>query len=308
MNSENMSVLNPIESENNTRSVAWTKIEPVLQNLQSVMGGYSDAHRGLLTLEDKKSVFVKLGVTELTKKWANKEIRAYDFLARHNYPYAPLLLSANEDNTAFALEALKSEDGWDWSDTWSEQRLRATLEALDTLAHIQSAPEDAELLKPAFSNAGNGWAELLSSEELRSSLTTKLQSTAHPTLAREIETYAERTSGFTFRHDALVHDDVRADNCPWNEKTGELKLVDWNFLELGDRRIDLSAMLVHVQNSGFDVLPNFADRLDADALRWVAGYWLAQGSKPIWLGGHEELRGMQLQSGLTAIRLANEIG
>ncbi|MDR3547707.1 MAG: hypothetical protein P4M11_05480 [Candidatus Pacebacteria bacterium] len=100
---------------------------------------------------------------------------------------------------------------------------------------------------------------------------------------------------------------MRADNCAWNKDKREVKLVDWNWLELGDRRIDLAASLTHVQNSGFDVLKSYSDRLDPEALNWMAGFWLNAASQPIWEGGPEKLRDTQLQAGLTALRLAKEL-
>ena len=66
-------------------------------------------------------------------------------------------------------------------------------------------------------------------------------------------------------------------------------------------------MLVHIQQSGHDILDRHSDRLDVDALNWIAGYWLAAASKPIWPGGPESLREFQLDSGLTALNIAETL-
>jgi aminoglycoside phosphotransferase (APT) family kinase protein len=118
---------------------------------------------------------------------------------------------------------------------------------------------------------------------------------------------AEHSSRFAFRNDVLVHNDVRADNCAWNAQTREVKLVDWNWIQLGDRRVDLAATLVHIHNAGFDVLSKHSSRLDHEALRWLAGFWFKSAVTPIWPGGPEHLRKLQLQAGITAYTLADTL-
>lgn len=288
--------------------VPWSQIEDSLPTFTSTVGGFSGARRGIVTTPDNKKLFVKIGTDEQTKGWAKKEIESYAFLEEKGFSYIPRLLSTNADNTGFAVDALLPEEGWDWTDTWSRERLDATLRAMDTLALMKPDSKYAELLKPVISDADNGWPKLLASAEQQAFLATKLATSPDRKVLEELQAQTEKASSYVIHHDTLVHDDVRADNCPWNKQTGEVKLVDWNWLELGDRRLDLAAFLVHVHQSGFDVLPNYADRLDSAALQWMAGLWLEAASKPIWPGGPEKLRDMQLRSGLTALRLSREIG
>jgi len=307
-----MSVLNgmpskPLADAESPRPIAWNHIQAALGTLRRPEGGYSLAQRGLITTGDGKILFVKIGVDEYTNGWAAKEIRAYDYLTENSYPFIPKLLSTNEDNTGFALDALCAEDGWDWSDTWSKERLDATLAALDALAAIRPSSRYAELVAPVMTDENNGWPKLAASDELQANLAAKLAAVGETRLLPELQPHVERSLNFNVRHDTLVHDDVRADNCPWNGSQGIVKLVDWNWLELGDRRIDLAAMLVHVQASGFDVIPNFKDRLNADALHWMAGFWFEAASKPIWPGGAEKLREVQLRAGITALKLAQTL-
>ena len=295
------------DDEKRVRPIAWGTVQAALPTLQRPEGGYSLAERGLITTADGRTLFVKIGVDEYTRGWAAKEIRVYDFLAEHSYPYIPNLLSTNDENTAFVLDALSPENGWDWSDTWNKSRLDATLTALDALAAIEPTSRNAELVAPTMTDENNGWPKLACSEELRTNLAAKLAGAGEEVLLRDLQPFMERRLNFSVRHDTLVHDDVRADNCPWNESLGEVRLVDWNWLELGDRRIDLAAMLVHVHASGFDVLPSYRDRLDADALQWMAGFWFEAASKPIWPGGSEKLREVQLRAGITALKLAQTL-
>lgn len=219
----------------------------------------------------------------------------------------PTVAAANSDNSAIALEALEANHGWDWSESWDDARLEATLAALDELAELEVPTENPDLITPILSTAKNGWIELVESEELVNALVQKLATKEQEALAEQIQSFAKDTEDFTFKNEALVHNDVRADNCAWNAETGEVKLIDWNWLELGDRRADLASMLVHVHQSGYDVLEKHAHRLDRDALNWIAGYWLAAASKPIWPGGPESLREFQLDSALVSLDLAKKI-
>jgi hypothetical protein len=289
------------------REYAWPEIEGVMKTFAPAEGGYSDAARGFVTLRDGRKVFVKMGTSEYSKQWTSKEVSVYDFLAERAYIHVPKLLAANEDGTSFALEALRKEDGWDWASHWSDERLNKTLAAMDALAALEPDSRHGDIFKPVLTDDDNGWLKLLDSEELQSRLALKLRKSGEAGIVGEIPIHAERSARFAVRHEALVHDDVRADNCAWNGSRGTVKLIDWNWLEMGDRRIDLAAMLVHVQSSGFDVLPRFAERLDADALHWISGFWFASASKPIWPGGPEELREVQLRSAVAAFRLAGEM-
>ncbi len=287
--------------------IPWSEIENRLETLAPTQGGYSDAQRGIISLPDNRQVFVKVGINDHTKGWASKEIKVYAFLAEHLFSYMPEFLSKNADETAFAIEALVPEAGWDWSDAWDEARLDATLAALDALADIRPGEGYSELLEPVVNDKDNCWLKLAASPEQSACLRAKLTALGKATVADDIPALVQKSQDFQMCFDTLVHLDVRADNCPWNKTTQAVKLVDWNWLGFGDRRIDLAAMLTHVHVSGFNVLLKHSERLDAGALRWMAGFWLESTSKPIWPGGPERLRDIQLKAGITALDLAEQV-
>jgi hypothetical protein len=66
-------------------NISWGDIEKRIATLTKVDGGFSPAHRGIVTLSDGKRAFVKVGVNDPTKQWAKKEVEVYHFLQRQNY-------------------------------------------------------------------------------------------------------------------------------------------------------------------------------------------------------------------------------
>ncbi len=290
--------------------IPWNIIEPLLSSVRPVEGGYSLAERGFIDLPGDKTIFVKVGTNEDTQRWAKKELTVYEYLESQSYPFIPDVLSKNSDRTGFALDALLSEEGWNWSEEWTTERLDATLVAMDALAQLH--PVDKLLTSPsetAVDTSRNGWNILVESPELQARLLDKLEKAGHNQIAKNINLHREleRSSQFVLKTDTLVHYDVRSDNCAWNSATNKVKLVDWNWAQLGDARVDTSATLVNIQRSGFDVSVAYIDRLDADALQWLAGFWLRGAATPIWKGGSESLRDRQLECGLAALYLLKQL-
>ncbi len=288
--------------------ITWQDIEAQLDSLTPVDGGFSQAHRGLISLPDGRQLFVKIGVDDNTRQWAHKEIAVYRYLKRQSYGMVPELVTWNADETAFALEALTPEDGWDWSETWTPDRLGVTLKAMDELAALKPEGEDwMDMGMLALDESRDGWAALGQSAEHRQALLKKLESAGYREMAATLDFAEEaaKSAGVVFRTDTLVHYDVRADNCAWNPRTQQVKLVDWNWTQYGDVRFDSAAMLTHVQRLGLDA--STSERLDSDALQWLAGFWFNAAATPIWPGGPEHLRDFQLQAGVTALNLARKV-
>ncbi len=284
----------------------WIEIESALDTLVPVEGGFSNARRGFVTLRDGGVVFVKIATNADTLSWLQKEIRIYEILPRYNFRQIPTLLSYNDEMSMLALEVLSPVDGWDWSSTWTEGRLTATLAAMDELDTLQLTDDDKISLQGgiAMSQADNGWVILASDSELVTRLEQKLPESIRHEILSVVHQFADSSARYDFQNDSLGHHDVRADNCAWNAELGEIRLIDWNWLDYGDRRIDLAGFLVHVHQNGIDITKVVPERLDIGALEFLAGFWFKAAVTPIWPGGPEHLRDFQLASGVTAFHLA----
>lgn len=291
---------------NQKREIEWGEILAELPTLESVQGGNSSAKRGFVMLDDGTKLFVKIGVDEYTKAWAKKEITAYDFLTAIAYPHCPNILARNDDVTGFAIDALTLQDGWDWSDTWNEDRLAKTLEAMDVLAEIRPESKYEELFREGMgmTDVENGWVKFASSKVQQEYLQKTFGEHIDPSVFLELEAHQERSLAYKLKSDTLCHHDVRADNCAYNSRQHTVQLVDWNWLQMGDKGIDIASFLVHVHQNGIDVTKDHQNRLDSEALHWIAGFWFDAASKPIWEGGPKGLRQKQLRSACTAFSLA----
>ncbi len=289
----------------------WKTIEKALPTIQHAQSGYTMAHRGIITLPNQERVFVKLGVDDNTNAWAQKEVVLYEFLASRQYPHIPKLLAANSLQTAFVLEALEPKDGWDWSNTWTHERLNATLAAMDELAQIHPTADTAKLFgSKGLDQTSDGWKVLASDPEKQKVLEEKLKKAGHGNFMENTDyvAMANQSARFTFQDDRLVHYDIRTDNCAWNAAQNSVKLIDWNWAQMGDARIDAASMLVHVYRAGLDISQHNA-RLDTDTLQWVAGLWLNAAATPMWPGASEKshLRDYQLESGVAALKLRDTL-
>lgn len=284
----------------------WKNIADQLPTLEPVVGGNSTAMRGIITTSDGKRLFAKIGVDAQTKQWAKKEIVAYEFLFESNYSHVPKLIAVNDNQTSFATEALEPYAGWDWSDVWTEDRLVYTLSAMDELAQLSPPEKYRTLLKEGMGmdDSANGWIKLQESVERQEYLRNQFDTTEVQEVIANLDQYTDTSLQYKLNFDTLVHLDVRADNCAWNKEQKQVKLVDWNWLQMGDRNIDLAAFLVHVHQNGVNVTKNHLHLLHPQALHFIAGFWFAAASRPIHQGGPDTLRPRQLQSALTALQLS----
>lgn len=80
--------------------------------------------------------------------------------------------------------------------------------------------QDRALFEKSFvSETADGWRPLAEDVQLQAVLRSKLSAAGRQDLVDAInfDEHAERSAGFIFERTALVHNDVRADNCAWNK-------------------------------------------------------------------------------------------
>lgn len=289
---------------------SWETIERHMSTFRPTEGGFTSAQRGIVHLPGDERIFVKIGTQENTRQWAKKEIAVYRILQKVGFSHSPKLVAVNHDETAFALESYTADLGWNWQDNWDECRLEATLGAMEDLTAILLSEADRRFLaEPTITQSANGWRPLLESKELQEILLGNMQELRVHNLMDTInfKLDAERSLAYKFGDSTLVHYDVRSDNCAWNDKLGQVRIVDWNWTQLGDGDIELAATLTQVKRSGYELPEKILRKLNPDALHWMAGFWLNSAVRPIWPGGPENLRRFQLQSGLMALDLRNTV-
>ena len=119
-----------------------------------------------------------------------------------------------------------------------------TIQAMDKLAAIKLDDDERSFFSAStITQDSNGWLPLLSSAEKQEVLIRKLHGIGAEDAVMNIDfaNGAERSKAYKFADDTLVHYDLRADNCAWNATLKQVKIVDWNWTQLGDKDLELAA-------------------------------------------------------------------
>lgn len=251
-----------------------TDIAPYLSNLQPVPGGFTEARRGLLKLPSGEILFVKIAEDDDTKKWIHKEAEVYKILNRENYAYSPKLLAHSSDKTAIAVEYLQNHQ---FDHRWSETMLQEVMDARISLQKLKPHFEgnDAYNLHSVVS-VKSYWPNLLD-EDTRSRVNKLLHSIGSELIIglKMVEQFAEEMNDWKPREDTLVHQDIRADNFGYDPAGKKGKLVDWNWLCIGDNLMDVTPMFVSMRkHSNLDPYVLYPDMYSRTSLLYIAGYWL----------------------------------
>lgn len=252
-----------------------TEIKPNLGTIQDVVGGFTPATRGIITLDSGLKVFVKMATDENTTKWLNKEVKSYRILNSLGYEYIPKLLSVNDDESGMVIEYL--EDHF-FEDTWNNQKLDAVLLAKQELNKYKShfdGLKDFEpdvRLKPRLR-----WDYILSDNNIQV-INDKLVNLKCDLIftKTEVEEYKKLHDGWKMNEDSLVHEDIRYDNFGYNPQTKTGKLVDWNWLSIGDESLDTTSLFVSMLKAGFDPYVHHPEKFDRNMVVFLIEFWLDQ--------------------------------
>jgi thiamine kinase-like enzyme len=275
------------------KNIEWQVVDQVLDTLHPAEGGYTSALRGTVELPDGDQAFVKIAQTEDEKNWINKERQVYNWLAKQSYSAIPELIAENDGGMLLAdLSHL------DWSPTWTEQKLDLAISALEDLASLSEPAQQQPFFTSSLMDLPNGWQELAASGK-----TTDLVSPS------QVATFAQQTADFDTGGNTLIHGDIRSDNLAYDAENNKVYIVDWNWAEIGSVSLDLTAFLVSVKKSGFDIPDRHRHLISADDALFLAGFWLYSGNQPPPRDDDRarQLRIMQLESAKVALQFYNQL-
>lgn len=285
-------------------TIPWSLIEAALPTLEPVSGGYTKSQRGLVTLTDDQKVFVKIAVDDQTREWIQKERKAYNFLAEHNFPYAPRIIA--ETDGGLAIPDLSD---WDWSKAWTKPKMDAVFRAMDALAPLgakaaatfRSFDLDPTIWKDVpHTMSAYDWARPLLSAETVHDLEELVTDSA------TMQQYASRAATKPWEGNDLIHNDMRSDNFAFNPQTGEGLLVDLNWLCLGTKPFDTASLLVDMEQAGAEI-QDYLKRADDASMAYIIGYWLSSAAIVPDTENLVTLRLHQLESALTAHQLMRRL-
>lgn len=304
--------------------------------VHSVDGGYSRNRRAIIDV-DGKSVFAKEvditalpddGVTELG--WLKKDYDVVTELAKHGLDVVPDWAELHLDGQLLLLPSFRKEDGWHWSlpedESMRASYVQAVVDATKKLEAVKLPEELTEKLslQPFFRDEiaqYEGITPLFADEELRTQLADKYrdleENGGHLAVMNaemvstllddaKLTDLQERTLRLAdLPNDSLNHCDVRSDNLAYNENTGEVKLVDWNWASYAPKKFGATEFLIDMARRGVDVSPWYDD-MSVDLLAATVGYYMVRSLKPPLTPG-STLREMQAETAAVANYLYQQL-
>ena len=248
-------------------------IAPYLHTMQPVEGGYSTATRGVVTLGDGKKVFVKIAEGETTIKWLQKEVDVYIKLNAAGYAYIPQLLAHSGDRSAMAIEYLADAH---FDNVWDEDKLNAILAAQDELKkYAYLFTDDPAYTLESVVGRDSKWSAVMAPGAIeRLNKKFRMLSVDITLDQGQLEAYAAMLNGWHMQEDTLVHQDIRADNFAYDTTTHRGRLIDWNWLCIGDASLDTTPLFVNMYIAGFDPYALHPEAYDAHMLVYMLSFWL----------------------------------
>lgn len=258
-----------------TPQLDWaTDVQPYLHTLQPVAGGFTKAKPGIVTLRDGSRVFVKLSHDDQTHAWLRKEIKVYRLLNGTDYAYIPTLLAWAPDGAGMAIEYML---GASFEAVWDADKLAAVTEAQVALRQYkQLFTDDADFDLEHVVSFVNRWPKLVEKDNLGTLNTRLAVLTKNVRIPRSLAMqYAAELDDWRPRRDTLVHQDIRADNFGYDSTHKQGKLIDWNWLCIGDQWLDRTPLLVSMYRTGFNPYKQHPDYMDRPSLIYILGYWMS---------------------------------
>lgn len=253
----------------------WEKdIEPYLDALQPVSQGYTLAKRGVVTPNNGDRVFVKIGTSDDTNRWVEKEVFVYKTLNRVRFKYAPKLLSTNKDCTAMAIEYMPQAS---FENVWDKDKLDALMTARAELRKLgRFFDKKSKYMRDDYTiQLADKWTSITNQHGINrlNSTLEFIQSDLSFTLD-QVRAYAAEYSNHKLKKDTLVHEDIRADNFGYDPETKTGKLIDWNWLCYSDDSLDLTPIFINIYLSGVDPYLWHTEVYDRKVILYLISFWL----------------------------------
>ena len=298
-----------------------------------VSGGFSLNRRALVSSDDR-TIFVKEVDTDLLSDEGERELGwlkkdyAVTRLLQKTYPqYVADWTELADDGYVLMTSSYASSDGWLWQpptdNSVAERYISTVITAVRELEKIklpQELIEELQLQPFAAEKIGldDGIDQIIADADIRRRLIDNYQKLLPNQLEinqrrcqaiiellekrDELIDISARAKEFAKQtEDCFNHSDVRSDNLAFNPQTGELKLVDWNWVSYAPQGSGATEFLVDMARHGHDVTP-WLGELNAEMLASFVGFFLTRSLKPPLKPG-DNLRQMQALSAAAAYDL-----
>lgn len=231
------------------------------------------------------------------------------------------------DSRVLLMSAYRQEDGWIWGipegQSVQNRYISSVVAVTKRLETVRLEPGEVDNLKlePFLRDElalDDGLTIMLGDDEFKHRLKSKYQdvlsqSPEHirPDIHRMIELVDSDQkiteliySAAKFSQQPEIsfgHCDVRSDNIAYNDRTGEIKLVDWNWASYTPKKTGATEFMTDMARRGIDV-SSWLDEVDRGMLAAVVGFYAKRCLKdPLFAGS--SLREMQAESAAVAFRL-----
>ena len=298
-----------------------------------VSGGFSLNRRALVSSGDR-TIFVKEVDANLLSDEGERELGwlkkdyAVTRLLQKTYPqYVADWTELADDGHVLMTSSYASSDGWLWQpptdNSVAERYISTVITAVRELEKIklpQELIEELQLQPFAARELGldDGIDQIIADADIRRRLIDNYQKLLPSQLEInqrrcqaiiellekrdeliDISVHAKEFAKQT--EDCFNHSDVRSDNLAFNPQTGELKLVDWNWVSYAPQGSGATEFLVDMARHGHDVTL-WLGELNVEMLASFVGFFLIRSLKPPLKPG-DNLRQMQALSAAAAYDL-----
>ena len=242
-----------------------------LFRFRAARGGYTTAHRGVVTFDSGQSAFVKAATDEMTAAWLRTEYAVYSHLVTSpGVDFLPEVLGWNDDGL-YPILILEDLSGAHWPPPWEPGLVERVQEVLLRLRRVPPMPDMVSL--ESHRDDLCGWRKVAS--DPAPFLSLGLCSPSWLEVALPTLTAAE--AGARLAGDDFLHLDIRSDNlCFTSNRT---ILVDWNWACVGNGEFDLASWLPSLHFEGGpppeSLLPAAPEMAAA-----LSGFWAARAGLP----------------------------